>query len=461
MKSLITLEEFFNLPTAEIFNPDSFKGISSITIDSRKVKKGSLFIAVKGSNFDGHSFVEEVVSKDASAVLIDKKKLKKFDAIDIPIITVSDTIKALGEIAAIHRSKSKAIVIAVTGSNGKTGTKEIIKTICSQKYKTIATTANNNNHIGVPLTLLDITPSTEVAVVEVGTNHFGEIEYSSAIAQPDIAVITNIGNSHLEYLKDKNGVLKEKKALLDATEKRGGTIIINKDDVHLKKIANKYTKVITYSFNAEASVKAKILELTASGKTVLSVTGSATEYKSELNLYGEINAKNVVCALAAIAPLKLNKKQILDGLKALQAPKQRLNVSTYSGITIIDDTYNANPESMKSALTLLKRISDKKVKLAVLGDMFELGEETEKHHRELAKEVKSSGIKELLLIGSNMKYLAEELSTSKISVMYFEKRNQLKKHLSEYLLLDAAILFKGSRGMKMEEFIEVLRPIGK
>lgn len=461
MKSLITLEDLFNLSTAEIFNPDNFKSVNSVVIDSRKVKKGSLFIAIKGKSFDGHSFVKEVVEKGAAAVIVDRKKIKNFDDIDIPIITVKDTVKAFGEIAALHRLKCKAIVIAITGSNGKTGTKEIVKTLCSKKYKTIATTANNNNHIGVPLTLLDIKPATEVAVVEIGTNHFGEIEYTAAIAQPDIAVITNIGNSHLEFLKDKSGVLQEKKALLDITAKRGGTILINTDDSFLNKIKSKYSNTISYGFKGTPEVKAAIIGYTPDGKTRLEVTHKKISIKTVLNLYGESNAKNVLCAIAITSALKLTKTEINKGLNALTPAKQRLFVKENKKVLVIDDTYNANPDSMKSALSLLKNITDRQVKLAVLGDMFELGTEAEKYHRELAKEIKSSGVKELVLIGRNMKFLAEELSSSKITVLHFSKREQLKKHLSEYVLTDAAILFKGSRGMKMEEFIEALNPEGK
>ena len=206
----ITLEDLFNIPTAVIYNPDAYKSAAAVFIDSRQVKKKSIFVAIKGKNFDGHDFVKEAVKKGAGAIIINKRKLSEFDELDLPVITVSNTTHAYGELARIWRKKLKAKVISITGSNGKTSTKEILSEILSEKYKVHKTTANNNNHIGVPLTILSAPSGCEVVVLEHGTNHFGEIEYTAKIAQPDYSLITNIGSGHLEFLKDKKGVYKGK-----------------------------------------------------------------------------------------------------------------------------------------------------------------------------------------------------------------------------------------------------------
>ena len=223
----ITLEDLFNLPASEIVNPDNYKAVSKISIDSRMINKGSLFIAIKGEKFDGHNFVREVIKNGASAVVIERKKYSQFRDLDIPVILVDKTVDALGGLAKVWRSKLNAKVVSITGSAGKTTTKDIIGTLLSEKYKTKKTSGNNNNHIGVPLTILSADKNDEVLVLEHGTNHFGEIDYTANIAQPDYALITNIGTSHLAFLKNKRGVLKEKKSLFDVTAKRDGTLLIN------------------------------------------------------------------------------------------------------------------------------------------------------------------------------------------------------------------------------------------
>ena len=197
-KISVTLEDLFNLPTAKIYNPDSLKSLHSVSIDTRTIKKGSLFVAIKGEKYDGHAFVSQAINKGAGAVVINRNTLKKFDKVTIPIITVADTKKALGDLAQLWRMKLNAKVIALTGSNGKTTTKEIVVSLLGQKYRVVGTKDNNNNDIGVPLSIFQADTETEMLVLELGTNHFDEIAYTAEIAQPDLALITNIGESHLE-----------------------------------------------------------------------------------------------------------------------------------------------------------------------------------------------------------------------------------------------------------------------
>jgi UDP-N-acetylmuramoyl-tripeptide--D-alanyl-D-alanine ligase len=251
-KIQITLEDLFNLPSAEIFNPDDSKNVTSVSIDSRNIKKNSLFVAIKGEKFDGHNFVKDAIKNGASAILIEKSKLVQYDDVDVPIIVVDDTIKALGDLAKIWRKKFIGKVIALTGSNGKTTTKEIIYTLLNEKYKVVRTLGNNNNQIGVPLTIFSVSNDDDYLIVEIGTNHFGEVRYSSEIAQPDYALITNIGPSHLEFLKNLRGVKKEKIALFEIANKNKGIIFLNVDDKLLRPLKNKYKKVISYSLNSSS-----------------------------------------------------------------------------------------------------------------------------------------------------------------------------------------------------------------
>ncbi|NCS87156.1 MAG: UDP-N-acetylmuramoyl-tripeptide--D-alanyl-D-alanine ligase, partial [Ignavibacteria bacterium] len=202
-KITITLNDIFQLPSAVIYNPDNFKPFSAVTIDSRNVPANSLFVAIKGEKFDGHKFIKDAVNKGAAAILINEKMLNKIDDVNTVIITVNDTTTALGNLAKIWRSKLSTKIIAITGSNGKTSTKEILALLLSEKYKVNKTLVNNNNHIGVPLTLFATSNKHDLLVLELGTNHFGETKYSAGISKPDYALITNIGNSHLEFLKNK------------------------------------------------------------------------------------------------------------------------------------------------------------------------------------------------------------------------------------------------------------------
>jgi UDP-N-acetylmuramoyl-tripeptide--D-alanyl-D-alanine ligase len=214
----LTIEDLFNIPGSEIYNPDALGRISAVSADSRNIPSGALFIAIKGSSFDGHDFIPDALTNKASAIMINRDRADELlDKIDAPVIVVDDTVKGLGDIAAIWRRKLDTIIIAITGSAGKTTTKEMLSFVLSEKFRVNKTTANNNNHIGVPFTLLSTSNSHDILVAELGTNHFGEIKYTAEIAAPDYALITNIGHSHLEFLIDKKGVLKEKGILFDIT----------------------------------------------------------------------------------------------------------------------------------------------------------------------------------------------------------------------------------------------------
>ena len=452
MKIKITLNDLFNLPMASIYNPDEYKSATHVTIDSREVKPNSIFIAIKGEKFNGHDFVDEALAKGANAVIINEDDLKKYENCDGTIVTVENTIQALGDLANAWRKKLSAKVIGITGSNGKTTTKEILAILLAEKYRVQATVRNNNNHIGVPLTIFSCNEKHQVLIAETGTNHFGEISYSSKILQPDYALITNIGASHLEYLKNLEGVKNEKIALFDETAKNKGLVFINTDDRRLKPLVNKF-KNISYGFKSDAEVKASINGFTNDGKTILRIQNKITSLMCVSPLLGEHNARNLSAAIVIALKLGLTKKEILNGIVKIKPVKQRLNAKNYENVLVIDDTYNANPQSMKAAFEAVKMISLYPKKIAVLGDMFELGADSKKEHELLAASIKKNKIDEVYLLGKQMKNLAEKLKADKIACKHFSTREKLGSFLAGYSLHNLVVLVKGSRGMKMEEFV--------
>ena len=455
MKPLkITLEDLFNLESAEIFNPDSYKDCKYVSIDSRSIKRGSLFVAIKGESLDGHQFVKDALNNGASAIIINESELDKFDSLDKTIVTVKDTTIAYGDLANIWRKKLKAKVIALTGSNGKTTTKEMIASLLKKKFKVVKTESNNNNHIGVPLTIFQAKADTDILLLEQGTNHFGEIPYTANISEPDIAFITNIGDSHLEYLKTRNGVFEEKSALLNVCRDLGGQVLINTDDHIIHRNQKKYPNRITYGFKGNPDIKGKINGYTPEGKTQITVSYKNKNIEVDLPLYGESNAKNYLTSVAVALILGLKKEEIKEAVKKLKPYKQRLFVIKKKDSVLIDDTYNANPDSMIAAIELMNKIKIKNRKIAFLGDMFELGENSSEMHANLAGIIMKCKLDEVYTSGKEMVHLNNFLKTRRVSIKHFEEREDLRKFIKTLNFEDSVILVKGSRGMRMEEFVE-------
>ncbi len=456
-KVKITLEDLFNIPTAIIYNPDGYKPLSRVVIDSRKVVKNSLFVAIKGEKFDGHDFVYEAIKNGAKAILINKRKFKKFNNINLPVIAVDDTILAFGQLANVWRKKINARVIGITGSNGKTTTKEILSTLLSEKFNVVKTEANNNNHIGVPLTIFNANDQTEILILEQGTNHFGEIEYTSKISEPDFGLITNIGDSHLEFLINREGVYKEKSSLLFYTDKNSGTVFINVDDPILNEQKNDFQNVKTFGFTKDANFKGKIVEITDEGKTKIKIDYIKKSFTTDLPILGESNAKNFLAAFAIAKTLGLTNNDIQKAVKKLSAPHGRLEVIKTKKALIIDDTYNASPISIEAAINVIRTIKTYKNKIAILGDVYELGKQAKKIHKELSKLFYENEEIIVLTIGEMMKYLHKELKKKKIKTIHFNERDELNLYLKYEEVENSVILIKGSRGMKMEEFLNTLK----
>lgn len=430
--------------------------VAAVSTDSRKVDPGSLFVAIKGEKFDGHDFIHQVIASGVNSILVDNERADEFLDCGVTVLSASDTVKAYGEIGRICRKIRKFKVISLTGSNGKTSTKEILYSLFSSRYRTYATGSNNNNHIGVPLTILSAPADTQFLILEIGTNHFGEIEYSSKVASPDYGIILNIGDSHLEYLINRQGVRKEKEALLRATEANDGTVFINLDDPLLAPLASRYGRVKTFSFSAEADYRGKIMGFTNDVKTILNISSPAGKFDVIVPLPGENNAKNMLAAIAVAMECGVTPQEIVSAAGKILPAKGRLNRIETGEFSVVDDTYNANPDSMKAAFEYLGKDKTRSRKIAVLGDMFELGENAVEMHVSLAKYLKQNSFEKVFLTGSNMKHLADKLSSLKINNAHFDEKIRLADSLLYEELTDSIVLVKGSRGMKMEEIVKVL-----
>jgi len=453
IKVKINIEDLFNIPTAAILNPDVYSASSDVCIDSRKVKKNSIFFAIKGEKFDGHKFIKQAIKSGAGTIIINKNRLRYYDEVDATNVTVKDTTTAYGDLANIIRKKSDYKVISITGSNGKTGTKEILSTILSEKFNVTKTEANNNNHIGVPMTIFSASKKTEILILEHGTNHFGEIEYTAKIAEPDYALITNIGNGHLEFLEDKENVYQEKSKLFTATNLNGGKIFINADDKIISSKAKKYKNKTSFGFKGKPEIKGTISGYTDMGYPEISVRYGSRKIETVIPLLGEVTAKNVLASISVALSFKLTKREILSGIKNLSPFRGRLFPIIGEDNLIIDDTYNSNPESVNAAVSALKRIKKYRHKVILLGDMLELGNAGTELHKSLASALLKNKSLKVILIGKLMKKLFFELKDVKSNVFYFTSREKLNEFLSTENFENTAILVKGSHGMHMEEFI--------
>ncbi len=460
-KLYFNIEDIFNINTAVIYNPDRFVKTNQVFIDSRKITGKAIYVALSGKKFDGHDFVREAIKAGASTIVINENKLDKFDDVEITIVTVKNTEKAFGELANCWRKKLNAKVVSITGSNGKTSTKDILSSILSSKFNVTKTISNNNNNIGVPLSILQANEKTEVLVLEHGTNHFGEIEYTAEIAEPDVALITNIGDSHLEFLIDKQGVWEEKEKLFSNTDKSGGLIVINNDDRFLRNSKRKYQNTFSYGYKSEPNLRGEISSYLPNGKIAISVNYNKELEEFILPLYGNSNAKNFLAAVAVSLKLGMTLNEIKKSITNIKLPDNRLGVTEFNNFILVNDTYNSNPESVIMALELLRKIKKVKRKIVIFGDMFELGKTSFEKHVSLHKAFTKCKITEVYTIGSMSKYLSLKLSELGIKTAHFRMKKSMSKFLNEIELNDAVILVKGSRGMEMEKFVEILKQRGE
>lgn len=411
---------------------------NDIVTNSREVKERDIFIALSGNNYDGHEFIEDAITKGASAIIVSKHTDTETN---IPLIMVSDTKEALIQIGAYYRNNFKGKVIAITGSAGKTMTKELIYNILSKKYKVLKNEGNKNNHIGVPLTLSKLNNDYEFAVIEVGMNHKGEISKLSSIIKPNTSVITNIGTSHIGNLGSQKNIFKAKLEILDGMD--SGTLIINNDDKYLKKIkCNKKIDIIKFDDLTISKIESTLYT------TKFNIKYKEKNYEFLLNVPGSYLVKNCLLAIKVGIKYNVSFEDIIGAIKEYKPLNNRLNIQKIDNNILIDDCYNSNYESVISLINYLKNIDRDKV--IILGDILELGKYSKKIHKKIGKILNKNKFHNLLFVGKYMYYAHRKNKKSK----YFHNNNELIEYLKKINIDNSIILVKGSRGMHLESVVE-------
>lgn len=421
--------------------------------DTRIIEKNDVYVGIKGDNFDGNDFYLDALEKGASVCILDKK-------VNIPrmysnstVVLVDDTIKCLQELAKYKISKFSGKVIAITGSVGKTSTKDMVYSVVNTKYKTLKTIGNNNNHIGLPLTILKH-KDEEVMILEMGMNNFNEISLLTNIAKPDIAVITNVGTAHIGNLGSRENILKAKLEIKEGLKKEG-TLIINNDNdmLHSYYLENTKDNIITIGIDNDSVYLAKNINYKENSTTF---TIDNKEYI--VNVPSKVFVYNSLVAYAVGKQLNIDENLIKQGIENFILAKNRLDIKTNKkGVIIIDDTYNASFDSVKASLEILKNRKEQR-KIAILGDILELGEFSESIHRSISKEVIDAGIDILITVGNDIKYLTDELKNNNYNkeIYNFSKYDETYELLNKILKKDDVILLKASHGINLTEVVNHL-----
>lgn len=485
----LTIAEIANACSGELVvqNAQPDEQVSGVVLDSRQVTAGGVFIATVGERVDGHRFIGDVFAKGAALVVTEKTPEETERACDVPVgawgtyLVVEDSFRALRDIAEYYRQKLTIPIVGITGSVGKTSTKELIAGVLSQRYRVLKTEGNYNNEIGVPLTLLRIREEHEAAVVEMGISEFGEMHRLSKIARPDICVITNIGQCHLENLGSRDGILRAKTEIFDYMPV-DARVCLNGEDDKLRtveramcgKCLHEATDVsetpvpgvepIYFGLGNQAceSVYADGIESRGLWGSDAVMHLGEESFPVRVPLPGAHMVLNAAAAACVARVLGLTAKEIAAGIRALQPVDGRGHLIRLARGTVIDDCYNANPASMKAALELLDMADT--VKVAILGDMFEMGADSDELHREVGRYAAASGADTVLCVGENARFLYETAKgAAGKAVRYYETREQLLAaldgHREELLPNGCTVLVKASHGMKFAEVVEWLRNV--
>lgn len=414
-----------------------------VSTDTRNIPIKSIFFALKGTNFNGNEFARSAIDSGASFAIVDEKRYEDEENF---IYYVEDCLNALQKLAQYHRSMLKIPVIALTGSNGKTTTKELITSVLSERYNVISTEGNLNNHIGVPLTLLSITPIHEIAVVEMGANHQREIEFLSEIAKPDFGYITNFGKAHLEGFGGIEGVIKGKSELYKYIRENNKTAFVNADDPVQNELTKELNR-ITFGTKETADYQFQVNEDGSGNCPEIIYEGVSFQSK----LVGNYNANNVAAAIAIGLKFEIPAESIKAGIENYHADNNRSQVLNIKEKQIILDAYNANPSSMEAALLNFKKLDGEKA--VILGDMFELGEESQAEHQKIADLAMKLGFENIFLIGNHFSRTNFENGKN---LTKFETREHAENHFKESKIQEETVLIKGSRGMALEKILEFI-----
>lgn len=461
---ILTIKDILKVTKGTLIIGNENDKCEEFTKDTREIKGNETYIGLIGEKINGGIYFEEAFRKGAKTVIIERIEIteeQKQKYKEKNIIIVDDTLKALQKIAILKRKlyNDKLQVVAITGSVGKTSTKDMIASVLSTKYKTLKTQGNYNNHIGVPLTILKIKEEHEVAVIEMGMNHLGEISILTNIAKPNLCVITNIGTSHIGNLGSRENILKAKLEILEGNKEK--EIVINNDNDLLNKFYNENNNEInitTYGIEEQNTIYAtNIIQKEESSKFICHVEDE--EFEVNVPVAGLHFVENSLAATAVGKKLGLTNEEIKKGIEAFELTKKRMDIETLkNGVKIINDSYNASLESMKGSLQNLAQYKNRKI--AVLGDMFELGEYAKQLHEKVGIEVYKNNIDILICVGENAKYIAKkskEEGMAKENIYYFKEKENIIEKLKQIMKKDDVILFKASNGMKFFEIVEKIK----
>ena len=459
-----TIQEILDATQGELVAGDRDRSFGSISIDSRRIAAADVFVAIRGAVHDGHRFIREVLDAGVRGLVVDRRRVGDLPAEllragQLACVAVADTTRALGDLAAYHRRRSPAAVIAVTGSNGKTSTRRMTAAVLSRRFAVLEPAKNLNNQIGVPLTLFNLEPRHAWAVLELGTNLPGEIARLAEICTPDVGLITNIGPAHLEGLGSLEGVLCEKGALLKGLAP-GGRAVLNADDPRLQRLAGECgLEPLLFGLSADAAVRAEKIEEAARGIDFeLALPGQRAAV--HLSVHGRFMVHNALAAAAVGHLLGVGMEDIQAGLEGFRPVPGRLSVSTLAGgIRLIDDTYNANPASMEAAIATLHRLRGPGRGLLVVGDMLELGPASAALHRDMGRLAARTGVGKLLACGNFAGEVATGAAEGGMAAADIVTGSQaaIGAALLEELVDGDWVLVKGSRSMGMEAIVNALQ----
>lgn len=420
-----------------------------VCTDTRDLKQGSIFFALKGDNFNANKFAEQALDSGCSLVVIDEENYKK----DERYFWVEDVLSTLQALANHHRKQLSIPIISITGTNGKTTSKELLNAVLSQKYNVLATKGNLNNHIGVPLTLLNITKQHEIAIVEMGANHVGEIAMLCAIAEPDFGMITNIGKAHLEGFGGYEGVIKAKSELYQFIQQKAGKLFVNADNKLLQQLSAGIDK-ITFGTLESVDFEGQFVESNPFVKLKCKAKNDIQPIEEKpvitTQLIGNYNFENILAAACIGHYFNVSEEQIKTGLENYVPSNNRSQVMQTKSNLLLLDAYNANPSSMNAAIENFAQM-DQPNKMAILGDMLELGEDSAKEHDSIVNLLKNKNITNLILVGPFFKEAGES-----INAKTFSNSDEVVDYLKQHPVNDSTILIKGSRGIKLEKVVELL-----
>ena len=448
----LSISQIAKLAEATLESGDGKVSVERISTDSRTIKKGELFVALRGENFDGHKFIEDAAKAGAAGAIVDPTWKGK-PASKFAIIRAEDTLLAYQALAANYRKSLALKVLCITGSNGKTSTKDFAASVLARKFRVTKTQGNFNNHVGLPRTILDATSQDEVAVWEIGMNHPGEIAPLAKIAAPDAAIITNVGVAHIEFMGSREAIAQEKGMLAEAVGPEG-TVILNGDDSFGEGIAKRTRARVVFVGINNGVLRATDVEQTARGSEFTILEG-AHRCRAQLSVPGLHMVQNALLAVAAGRAFAVPLEECAIGLTTAPLTKARLQIKEVNGVQFLDDSYNANPDSMKAALrTLIELAADGK-RIAVLGEMRELGAESQRGHEEVGQEAASLGVDQLIGIGEMGEVIANGAKKAGLeNSSGVPSANEAAELLRTIVKPGDLVLIKGSRAARTEEVIE-------